>query len=166
MDPTMPVSAHVRHFFPDLINTCSHGASRLFYPDSPSAIVMRAIVLALGGTLVLSIGPAIARLGGDPAHERLQRVQPSVPLTPPSRHLVWGDVNIIHMALAYFWSAHLPYERMLSGDFGDFASFVSHMNDIAKVSNQIIRLIEAAAYNKDSLIGVGEGRRCIVRRCW
>jgi hypothetical protein len=106
---------------------------------------MRAIVLALGGTLVLSIGPAITCLGGDPAHKKLRRVQPSVPLTPPSCHLVWGDVNIFHVALAYFWSAHLPHGRVLSGDFGDFAPFVSHMKDIAKVSNQNIRLIEAAA---------------------
>jgi hypothetical protein len=55
----------------------------------------------------------------------------------------------VSVSLAYFWSAHLPYneyERVLSGDFGDFASFVSHMKAIAKVNNQIILLIKAAAY--------------------
>jgi 2',3'-cyclic-nucleotide 2'-phosphodiesterase (5'-nucleotidase family) len=64
---------------------------------------MRAIVLALGGMLVLSIGPAVACPDGDPTHETIRRAEPSVPLTPPSRHLVWGDVNIIHTTDSHGW---------------------------------------------------------------
>ena len=54
------------------------------------------------------------------------------------------------MSLACSWSARLPYnddERrdVLSGDFGDFASFVTRMKDIAKVS-RIVELREIATY--------------------
>ena len=52
--------------------------------------------------------------------------------------------------MAYSWSARLPYiddelRDVLSGDFGDFASFVARMKDIAKVS-RIIELRGIAIY--------------------
>jgi 2',3'-cyclic-nucleotide 2'-phosphodiesterase (5'-nucleotidase family) len=149
---------------------------------------MRSITLALGGTLALSVGLAVACPDGDHAHEIMRRADPSVPLTPPSRPLVWGDVNIIHttdshgwllghqktsfpepnyrcVSLIHSWSAHLPYtneyEHVLSGDFGDFASFVAHMKDIAKVGSRIIGLRESTTYMR-----LGEGRRLVVGGHW
>jgi len=153
---------------------------------------MRAITLALGGTLALSTGLVVACPDGDHAHEIVRRADPSVPLTPPSRPLVWGDVNIIHttdshgwllghqkpsfpepnyrcVSLTYSWSARLPYTNeyghVLSGDLGDFASFVAHMKDIAEVGSRIIELSEMATYMR-LLPGLGEGRRLAVGRHW
>jgi 2',3'-cyclic-nucleotide 2'-phosphodiesterase (5'-nucleotidase family) len=75
-------------------------------------------------------------------------------ISPPTRALEWGDINIIHTTDSHGWllghqKSSFPepnyrcgclvfellkvaYNRP-SGDFGDFASFVSHMKDIAKV---------------------------------
>ena len=101
-------------------------------------------------------------------HE-LSRRAVSPQLTPPTRPLEWGDINIIHTTDSHGWllghqKASFPEpnyrcafslinfcsrcENMntngvfaflfalhfsLSGDFGDFASFVSHMKQIAIV---------------------------------
>jgi 2',3'-cyclic-nucleotide 2'-phosphodiesterase (5'-nucleotidase family) len=149
---------------------------------------MRAITLAL--TLALSAGLAVACPDGDHhTHEIVRRADPSVPLTPPSRPLVWGDVNIIHTTDSHGWllghqKPSFPepnyrcvslgarvnpytneYEHVLSGDFGDFASFVAHMKDIAKVGSPIIELRETATYMR-SFPGLGEGRRLAVGRHW
>ncbi|KAG2107489.1 Metallo-dependent phosphatase-like protein [Suillus discolor] len=72
------------------------------------------------------------------AHEHLERREyPQVPLTPPYRPLVWGDLNVIHTTDTHGWllghqksSWAEPY---YSGDLGDFASFVTHMKQIALV---------------------------------
>lgn len=73
------------------------------------------------------------------------------------------------MPLVYSWSARLPYtndyEHVLSGDFGDFASFVTHMKDIAEVGSRSIELREAATY-MHLLPGLGEGCRLVVGRHW
>lgn len=75
----------------------------------------------------------------DHAHERTRRAQPGVgaTITPPSRPLVWGDLNVIHTTDSHGWllghqKASAP-EPNYSGDFGDFASFVTHMKQIAEV---------------------------------
>jgi len=121
---------------------------------------MRAIIALLFGGLVLSTGPVLACPDGEHAHGHVRRAKPPVPLTPPSRPLVWGDVNIIHTTDTHGWLLghqqtsfpepnyrcvyifgpllecayiNIDYIRVLSGDFGDFASFVAHMKDIAKV---------------------------------
>ncbi|KAI0310758.1 Metallo-dependent phosphatase-like protein [Amylostereum chailletii] len=69
------------------------------------------------------------------AHVHSKRAAPSRPLTPPARALEWGDVNIIHTTDSHGWllghqKPSLP-EPNYSGDFGDFASFVAHMKEIA-----------------------------------
>ena len=101
------------------------------------------------------------------AHELSRRVV-SPHLTPPTRPLEWGDINILHTTDSHGWllghqKASFPEpnyrcafflvasprcENMntngvlaflfalhfsLSGNFGDFASFVSHMKQIAIV---------------------------------
>ncbi|KAF9012621.1 Metallo-dependent phosphatase-like protein [Cyathus striatus] len=68
-------------------------------------------------------------------HEHSKRAVPSAPLTPPSRPLEWGDVNIIHTTDSHGWllghqKTSFP-EPNYSGDFGDFSSFVAHMKELA-----------------------------------
>lgn len=36
-------------------------------------------------------------------HSHAKREFPSMPLTPPSKPLVWGDVNIIHTTDSHGW---------------------------------------------------------------
>ncbi|KAH9018809.1 Metallo-dependent phosphatase-like protein [Lactarius deliciosus] len=98
---------------------------------------MRAITFALGlgAALAFSVGPTGACSEGHHTHEHAQRAQPQVPLTRPSRPLVWGDVNIIHTTDSHGWllghqKPSFP-EPNFSGDFGDFASFVAHLKKIA-----------------------------------
>ncbi|KAI0061923.1 hypothetical protein BV25DRAFT_715601 [Artomyces pyxidatus] len=83
------------------------------------------------------------------AHMHLpqKRAYPSVPLTPPSRPLVWGDVNIIHTTDSHGWllghqKPSFP-EPNYSGDFGDFASFVSHMKEIALEKGVDLLLVDS-----------------------
>ncbi|KAG9221328.1 hypothetical protein CCMSSC00406_0009439 [Pleurotus cornucopiae] len=68
-------------------------------------------------------------------HDHSKRALPSAHLTPPTRDLEWGDVNIIHTTDTHGWllghqEPSLP-EPNYSGDFGDLASFVTHMKQIA-----------------------------------
>ncbi|KAG1787055.1 Metallo-dependent phosphatase-like protein [Suillus plorans] len=81
------------------------------------------------------------------AHEHLEsREYPQVPLTPPYRPLVWGDLNVIHTTDTHGWllghqksSWAEPY---YSGDLGDFASFVTHMKQIALHKDVDLLLID------------------------
>ena len=91
--------------------------------------------VVLGATsLVLACGDH------DHAHEHRslrKRLPPSVALAPPSTPLVWGDVNIIHTTDSHGWllghqKPSFP-EPNYSADFGDFASFVTHMKALAEV---------------------------------
>ncbi|RDB25253.1 hypothetical protein Hypma_007377 [Hypsizygus marmoreus] len=68
-------------------------------------------------------------------HEHTRRAAAPNTVTPPSRPLEWGDINIIHTTDSHGWllghqKASFP-EPNYSGDFGDFASFVAHMKEIA-----------------------------------
>ncbi|KAI0645155.1 Metallo-dependent phosphatase-like protein [Trametes meyenii] len=81
------------------------------------------------------------------AHEHSRRAYPQAPLTPPSRPLEWGDVNIIHTTDSHGWllghqKASFP-EPNYSGDFGDFASFVSHMKQIAEEKDVDLLLVDS-----------------------
>lgn len=82
------------------------------------------------------------------AHQHLERREyPQVPLTPPYRPLVWGDLNVIHTTDTHGWllghqksSWAEPY---YSGDLGDFASFVTHMKQIALHKDVDLLLIDS-----------------------
>ncbi|KAG2046926.1 hypothetical protein BDR06DRAFT_964508 [Suillus hirtellus] len=82
------------------------------------------------------------------AHQHLERREyPQVPLTPPYRPLVWGDLNVIHTTDTHGWllghqksSWAEPY---YSGDLGDFSSFVTHMKQIALHKDVDLLLIDS-----------------------
>ncbi|KAI9445631.1 Metallo-dependent phosphatase-like protein [Lactarius psammicola] len=110
---------------------------------------MRTITLALGlgAALAFSAGLTGACPDGDHTHEHARRAQPQVPLTPPSRPLVWGDINIIHTTDSHGWllghqKPSFP-EPNFSGDFGDFASFVAHMKQIANEKDVDLLLVDS-----------------------
>ncbi|KAG6916331.1 hypothetical protein DXG01_007314 [Tephrocybe rancida] len=68
-------------------------------------------------------------------------------VTPPSRPLEWGDINIIHTTDSHGWllghqKASFP-EPNYSGDFGDFASFVAHMKEIALKKDVDLLLVDS-----------------------
>ncbi|KAF9529762.1 Metallo-dependent phosphatase-like protein [Crepidotus variabilis] len=82
----------------------------------------------------------------DDNHDHAERATPSVPLPPPTRPLVWGDVNIIHTTDSHGWllghqKKSFP-EPNYSGDLGDFSSFVAHMKDIAIQKDVDILLVD------------------------
>lgn len=82
---------------------------------------------------------SVKACGGDHTHAHLhKRLPSSAPITSPTRPLEWGDINILHTTDTHGWllghqKASFP-EPDYSGDFGEFASFISHMKQIAKVS--------------------------------
>ncbi|KAF7344437.1 Metallophos domain-containing protein [Mycena sanguinolenta] len=81
------------------------------------------------------------------SHSHVKREFPSVPLTPPSRPLQWGSLNIIHTTDSHGWllghqKASFP-EPNYSGDFGDFASFVAHMKVLALEKDVDLLLVDS-----------------------
>ncbi|KAF9408232.1 hypothetical protein BGZ94_002385 [Podila epigama] len=62
-----------------------------------------------------------------------RRAQPGVPKPKPVdlRPLEWGDVNVIATTDTHGWLAGHVKEAPYSADFGDFASFLSHMREQA-----------------------------------
>ncbi|KAG2366668.1 Metallo-dependent phosphatase-like protein [Suillus spraguei] len=101
------------------------------------------MTLILPATVLLGLALHGAACAGDHlhardahAHEYLdKREYPQVPITPPYRPLVWGDFNVIHTTDTHGWL--LGHQKLTfpepdySGDLGDFASFVTHMKQIA-----------------------------------
>ncbi|KAF4620450.1 hypothetical protein D9613_000947 [Agrocybe pediades] len=98
--------------------------------------------MLLQSTLVLGLFSSFAIVtacsdhadGHDHVHER-RSPSPAASLTPPSRPLEWGDINIIHTTDSHGWllghqKASFP-EPNYSGTLGDFASFVTHMKQQA-----------------------------------
>ncbi|KIL68725.1 hypothetical protein M378DRAFT_157830 [Amanita muscaria Koide BX008] len=83
----------------------------------------------------------------DHDHTLHKRSIPSAQLTPPWRPLQWGDVNIIHTTDSHGWllghqKKSFP-EPNYSGDFGDFASFVAHMKQIALERDVDLLLVDS-----------------------
>ncbi|KAG5651303.1 hypothetical protein H0H81_009128 [Sphagnurus paluster] len=79
------------------------------------------------------------------AHSRRASMPSSITL--PTRPLEWGDINIIHTTDSHGWllghqKASSP-EPNYSGDFGDFASFVAHMKEMAEKRNADLLLVDS-----------------------
>jgi 2',3'-cyclic-nucleotide 2'-phosphodiesterase (5'-nucleotidase family) len=60
-----------------------------------------------------------------------------VAISPPSRPLPWGDINILHTTDSHGWllghqKKSFP-EPNYSGDLGEFYSFVERMGEVAEV---------------------------------
>ncbi|KAL4249237.1 Calcineurin-like phosphoesterase domain-containing protein [Abortiporus biennis] len=83
----------------------------------------------------------------DHAHVHTKRAFPQIPLTPPTRQLQWGDINIIHTTDSHGWllghQKASPPEPNYSGDLGDFASFVTHMKQIALEKDVDLLLVDS-----------------------
>ncbi|TCD62703.1 hypothetical protein EIP91_006528 [Steccherinum ochraceum] len=86
---------------------------------------------------------------GDHAHDHSheKRAFPVTALTPPTRALEWGDLNIIHTTDSHGWllghqKTSFP-EPNYSGDLGDFASFVSHMKQLALEKDVDLLLVDS-----------------------
>ncbi|PPR00075.1 hypothetical protein CVT24_008977 [Panaeolus cyanescens] len=89
----------------------------------------------------------------DGAHDHSKRSHSHAPpapvqaVTPPSRALEWGDINIIHTTDSHGWllghqKKSFP-EPNYSGDLGDFASFVAHMKEIALEKDVDLLLVDS-----------------------
>lgn len=80
-------------------------------------------------------------------HRRSKRANPSSPLTPPSRPLEWGDINIIHTTDTHGWLLGHQKESFpepnYSGDLGDLSSFVARMKEIAIEKDVDILLVDS-----------------------
>ncbi|KAH8112346.1 Metallo-dependent phosphatase-like protein [Phellopilus nigrolimitatus] len=80
------------------------------------------------------------------SHNHAKRSFPTGPITAPTRPLVWGDVNVIHTTDTHGWllghQKPSPPEPNYSGDFGDFASFVTHMNKLALEKDVDLLLVD------------------------
>jgi hypothetical protein len=101
---------------------------------SPRSSTTIAVALSFLSTV------CVKACGDDHTRARMhKRLPSSAPITPPTRPLEWGDINIIHTTDTHGWllghqKGSFP-EPNYSGDFGGFASFVSHMKQTAKVIN-------------------------------
>ncbi|KAJ7634954.1 Metallo-dependent phosphatase-like protein [Roridomyces roridus] len=100
--------------------------------------------------IVLMLAGIALACGDDHTHTHThvqKREFPSAPLTPPSRPLQWGSLNVIHTTDSHGWllghqHASFP-EPNYSGDFGDFASFVAHMKELALEKDVDLLLIDS-----------------------
>ncbi|KAG5646107.1 hypothetical protein DXG03_004346 [Asterophora parasitica] len=94
----------------------------------------------------LSALSAVYACGDGPGHIHHRRARREN-ITPPSRPLEWGDINIIHTTDTHGWllghqKASSP-EPNYSGTFGDFSSFVTHMKAIALKKDVDLLLVDS-----------------------
>ncbi|KAG9312320.1 Metallo-dependent phosphatase-like protein [Chiua virens] len=111
--------------------------------------------------LVIACGDDVhhPRDGDAHVHRHQNRGYPQLPLTPPSRPLVWGDFNVIHTTDTHGWllghqKSSWP-EPNYSGDLGDFASFVAHMKEIAIEKDVDLLLVDSGDLHDGT--GISDG---------
>ncbi|KZT22467.1 hypothetical protein NEOLEDRAFT_1137924 [Neolentinus lepideus HHB14362 ss-1] len=107
------------------------------------------LALALTGLAAfVGLTYGCAEHGDEHDHAHLhKRLYPQTQLTRPTRPLEWGDLNIIHTTDSHGWllghqKTSFP-EPNYSGDFGDFASFVTHMKEIALLKDVDLLLVDS-----------------------
>ncbi|KAJ7921958.1 Metallo-dependent phosphatase-like protein [Mycena leptocephala] len=98
-------------------------------------------------SILLALAFASHVAGDGHVHDHAKREFPSAKLTLPSRPLTWGSLNILHTTDSHGWllghqKTSFP-EPNYSGDFGDFASFVSHMKELAIKKNIDLLLVDS-----------------------
>ncbi|KAJ6560221.1 Metallo-dependent phosphatase-like protein [Mycena capillaripes] len=68
-------------------------------------------------------------------------------ITPPSRPLEWGDINVIATTDTHGWllgHQHRSFpEPNYSGTWGDYSAFVSHMKELAEEKDVDLLLVDA-----------------------
>ncbi|CAE6460799.1 unnamed protein product [Rhizoctonia solani] len=101
------------------------------------------------GYLVACFLPTVIACGGDHDHSHMKRMQPDATASSswPSAPLEWGDINFLHTTDSHGWllghtKASQP-EPNYSGDFGDFASFVVNMKQIADKKGVDLLLVDS-----------------------
>ncbi|GFZ45016.1 hypothetical protein JCM24511_02742 [Saitozyma sp. JCM 24511] len=67
------------------------------------------------------------------------------PLPVPTRPLEWGDVNFLSTSDTHGWL--LGHQHNYSGDFGDFASFATHMRALAHSKGVDLLLVDAGDHH-------------------
>ncbi|KAG0695394.1 Metallo-dependent phosphatase-like protein [Suillus ampliporus] len=120
--------------------------------------------MILAAATLLSLALRVVACAGDHLHARDGHVHethayPHVPLSPPYRPLVWGDLNVIHTTDTHGWllghqksSLAEPY---YSGDLGDFSSFVTHMKQIAIDKDVDLLLVDSGDLHDGT--GISDG---------
>ncbi|KAF7330521.1 Metallophos domain-containing protein [Mycena venus] len=109
---------------------------------------MRSLILLVFAGVALACGDDHAHAARDGhVHDHSKREFPSAKLTPPSRPLTWGSLNILHTTDSHGWllghqKPSFP-EPNYSGDFGDFASFVAHMKELAIKKDVDLLLVDS-----------------------
>lgn len=102
---------------------------------------------AMKGSVVLSLSLiSVAYACGDSAPHTHRRRAPAI-ITPPTRPLEWGDINIIHTTDTHGWllghQKDSSPEPNYSGTFGDLSSFVTHMKEIALKKDVDLLLVDS-----------------------
>ncbi|KAJ7272004.1 Metallo-dependent phosphatase-like protein [Mycena haematopus] len=114
------------------------------------ADMMQSLLLALAfAAVALACGDdhIHAKRDDGHVHDHAKREYPTAKLTPPSRPLTWGSLNIIHTTDSHGWllghqKTSFP-EPNYSADFGDFASFVSNMKELALQKDVDLLLVDS-----------------------
>ncbi|EUC59142.1 vacuolar protein [Rhizoctonia solani AG-3 Rhs1AP] len=101
------------------------------------------------GIAIACLLPVVLACGGDHDHVHPKRMQPDATASSswPSAPLEWGDINFLHTTDSHGWllghtKASQP-EPNYSGDFGDFASFVTNMKQIADKKGVDLLLLDS-----------------------
>ncbi|KAF8058685.1 Metallo-dependent phosphatase-like protein [Lyophyllum atratum] len=94
---------------------------------------------------VLSLTSLVYACGDGAPHTHRRRAPAAI--TPPSRPLEWGDINVIHTTDTHGWllghqKSSSP-EPNYSGTFGDLSSFVTHMKAIALKKDVDLLLVDS-----------------------
>ncbi|KAF5375572.1 hypothetical protein D9615_009216 [Tricholomella constricta] len=117
---------------------------RLQAANAKKSLFLSAMKKTIAVIYSLAVISAVYACDDDPTH--IHRRAPAI-ITPPSRQLDWGDINIIHTTDTHGWllghqKTSSP-EPNYSGTFGDFSSFVSHMKDIADKKGVDLLLVDS-----------------------
>lgn len=111
--------------------------------------VMLTISLLAAITVLASASLGCPGVAHDHEHEHAhsRRAFPQVKLPAPTRPLTWADVNVIHTTDTHGWllghQKPTEPEPNYSGDLGDFASFVTHMKQLAIEKDVDLLLVDS-----------------------